>query len=156
MKLFLFLIFCGLVQAIDQYPIATWTCNLCATGSPLSSVFLPPGRTCSDLDTAMKNLGKSGCTGLSLQSQTNITDIEQLQLDLDASRRSFNLAVGFMSPALAITTLFSIGTCIWVRRKIKQGEFTIHKSSFPGLPGNLLQSDSKQQYPRGHRTNWGV
>lgn len=156
--LFLLFILGRLTLGIDESPIATWTCNLCATGNFLATLLLPNGTTCVDLDIAMTAMGKRGCTALALQGATNATEVEQLQASLAFAQYRFNLALGLLIPIASLTTIFSIVTCFWVRRKIKQGQFTIHQSSLPGFPTALLPKPDRDQFQEAkyqfRRNNW--
>lgn len=71
--LFLFFVLIPFIGAIDQSPIASFTCQLCSVGNALANYFLPDGRTCTDLDAAFIALGKNGCFGLQNITSQNLT-----------------------------------------------------------------------------------
>lgn len=115
--------------AVDQAPMATFVCALCSAGSPLSQTFLPEGQTCTDLDIAMKNLGKPGCFGLegSLSSIIDITNATQLYEEtqrLEAALaaeqlKNRNLLIAVIclgvGVGVVIVAAFVVVWCLWKR-----------------------------------------
>lgn len=146
-RVLLILLLCfGVSIAIDESPIASFTCQLCSSGSPISSILLPPGTTCTDLDLAMQNIGRGGCSGLIGITLVNGIDItnatqvweyaQQLQADL-ASEKSYanRLIIGLVGVSIGLgLTIVGAGILVYFMFKKSVDDLGYAAASRSQLP----------------------
>lgn len=108
------------VDALDQSPIATLTCQLCLSGNALAYTLLPNGTTCQDLDIALRNIGRSGCSlagdsnGGGSQSGSTTND-SQL-----ASQKAYSSRLLAATIVLSLLIVVIIAICIFSLYRIKK------------------------------------
>lgn len=159
--LFVLLFFVSAIHSLDQSPIASFACQLCSSGNALALQIIPEGYTCTDLDIALRNLGKSGCFGLDgalddgSVDPTNITQVFNYALELEERNNALenrNTWLLLACIGLGIALVATIAGCafvlFWREKRTKEME-SVNAFAGSKLPvynhTGLLLVDPKEQ-----------